>query len=45
MHNTLPEILFSDYVEKINEKNLTWEKKWLVVHQGRLLFYEKRPSK
>lgn len=35
---------FSDYVEKLHEKNYTWNKKWMVVDKNRIYFYEKKPG-
>jgi hypothetical protein len=36
---------FSDYVEKLNEKTWSWNKKWMVLENSRIYFLDKKPSR
>ena len=35
---------FYDFVEKLNEKTIMWNKNWLSIENGKLMLYEKKPS-
>ena len=35
---------FNDYVEVLNEKMITWNKKWISIGEKKLRIYDVKPS-